>query len=108
MESEKIVHVVGLGGADATQWLELLHLLAARPEGPPHLRLTAVHEHKDVLTQTAMVLTKARPGGHPTRGGIPTASQLARGCVQVAAGRGQRERWIGAATRAQTAPFPVC
>jgi len=58
MESEKMVHVVDLGGADATQWLELLHLLAARPEGPPHLRLTAVHEHKDVLTQTAMVLTK--------------------------------------------------
>ncbi|RLN22108.1 hypothetical protein C2845_PM07G34640 [Panicum miliaceum] len=58
MESEKIVHVIDLGGADATQWLELLHLLAARPEGPPHLRLTAVHERKDVLTQTAMVLTK--------------------------------------------------
>ncbi|KAG2603286.1 scarecrow-like protein 3 [Panicum virgatum] len=58
MESEKMVHVVDLGGADATQWLELLHLLAARPEGPPHLRLTAVHEHKDVLTQTAMVLAK--------------------------------------------------
>ncbi|CAD6262487.1 unnamed protein product [Miscanthus lutarioriparius] len=44
--------------ADATQWLELLHLLAARPEGPLHLRLTAVHEHWDVLTQTAMALTK--------------------------------------------------
>lgn len=58
MESEKIVHVIDLGGADATQWLELLHLLAARPEGPPHLRLTAVHEYKDVLSQTAMVLTK--------------------------------------------------
>ncbi|RCV29027.1 hypothetical protein SETIT_5G450300v2 [Setaria italica] len=58
MESEKIVHVIDLGGADATQWLELLHLLAARPEGPPHLRLTAVHEHKDVLAQTAMALTK--------------------------------------------------
>ena len=36
----------------------LLHLLAARHEGPPHLRLTAVHEHWDVLTQTAMDLTK--------------------------------------------------
>ena len=29
-----------------------------RHEGPPHLRLTAVHEHWDVLTQTAMALTK--------------------------------------------------
>jgi hypothetical protein len=35
MEAEKVVHVVDLGGADAAQWLELLHLLAARPEGPP-------------------------------------------------------------------------
>ncbi|GJN16752.1 hypothetical protein PR202_gb03773 [Eleusine coracana subsp. coracana] len=58
MEGEKMVHVVDLGGADPTLWLELLHLLAARPEGPPHLRLTAVSEHKDVLTQTAMALTK--------------------------------------------------
>ncbi|KAF0926784.1 hypothetical protein E2562_027394 [Oryza meyeriana var. granulata] len=58
MESEKIVHVIDLGGADATQWLELLHLLAARPEGPPHLRLTSVHEHKDLLSQAAMALTK--------------------------------------------------
>ena len=58
MESEKIVHVIDLGGADATQWLELLHLLAARPEGPPHFRLTAVHEHKDLLSRTAMALTK--------------------------------------------------
>ncbi|CAO1943016.1 unnamed protein product [Urochloa humidicola] len=59
MEGERIVHVVDLGGADATpQWLELLHLLAARPEGPPHLRLTAVGEHKDVLAHTAMALTK--------------------------------------------------
>ncbi|NP_001147776.1 Scarecrow-like protein 3 [Zea mays] len=58
MESERMVHVVDLGGADAAQWVELLHLLAARPEGPPHLRLTAVHEHRDVLTQTAVALTK--------------------------------------------------
>lgn len=47
MVSERYVHVIDLGGADATatQWLELLHLLAARPEGPPHFRLTTVHEH---------------------------------------------------------------
>jgi hypothetical protein len=28
---------VDLGGVDAAQWVELMHLLAARPEGPPHL-----------------------------------------------------------------------
>ncbi|KAJ1255879.1 hypothetical protein BS78_K139800 [Paspalum vaginatum] len=58
MEAEKVVHVVDLGGADAARWLELLHLLAARPEGPPHLRLTAVHEHRDALAHTAAALTK--------------------------------------------------
>uniref|UniRef100_A0A0D9VA70 Uncharacterized protein n=1 Tax=Leersia perrieri TaxID=77586 RepID=A0A0D9VA70_9ORYZ len=60
MESEKIVHVIDLGGAadGAAQWVELLHLLAARPEGPPHLRLTSVHPHKDLLSQSAMALTK--------------------------------------------------
>jgi hypothetical protein len=44
MESEKIVHIIDLDGVDATQWLELLHLLVACPEGLPHLRLTAIHE----------------------------------------------------------------
>jgi hypothetical protein len=54
MESGKIVHVINLGDADATQWL-----LAARPEEVPlDLHCTAVNEDKDVLTQTAMVLTK--------------------------------------------------
>lgn len=56
MESEKMVHVVDLDGTDAVQWLGLLHLLAVRPKGSPYLRLTAVHEHTDVLTQTAMAL----------------------------------------------------
>ena len=49
MESEKTVHVVDLGGTDTTQWLKLLHLLATCPEGSPYFRLTAVHEHKDLL-----------------------------------------------------------
>ena len=43
------------------QWLELLHLVATRPEGPAHLRLTAIHEREDMLTQTAMVLGHALP-----------------------------------------------
>jgi hypothetical protein len=58
MGAERMVHVVDLGGADAAQWLELLHLLAARPEGPPHLRLTAVGEHRDALAHTAALLSK--------------------------------------------------
>jgi hypothetical protein len=38
MEGEQVVHVVDLGGADPAQWMDLLHLLAARPEYPPHRR----------------------------------------------------------------------
>ncbi|XP_020571279.1 scarecrow-like protein 3 [Phalaenopsis equestris] len=58
MEGEKVVHIVDLGGSDPAQWLALLQGLAGRPEGPPHLRITAVGEHKDLLLQTASVLSK--------------------------------------------------
>jgi hypothetical protein len=34
MKSEKIAHVVDLGGANATQWLDLLHLLACTSASP--------------------------------------------------------------------------
>ncbi|KAG0452341.1 hypothetical protein HPP92_024730 [Vanilla planifolia] len=58
MEGEKVVHVVDLGGSDPTQWLALLQALVGRPEGPPHLRITAVGENRDFLLQTASVLSK--------------------------------------------------
>lgn len=58
MEGEKMVHIVDLGGSDPAQWLALLQGLASRPEGPPHLRVTAVGEHKELLLHTASVLSK--------------------------------------------------
>lgn len=60
MEGERVVHVVDLGGAasDAAQWAALLQVLSARPEGPPHLRLTVVHEQKEFLDITAMRLSE--------------------------------------------------
>ncbi|KAG1365468.1 scarecrow-like protein 3 [Cocos nucifera] len=60
MEGERVVHVVDLGGAasDAAQWAALLQALRVRPEGPPHLRLTVVHEHKEFLDLTATRLTE--------------------------------------------------
>jgi hypothetical protein len=36
MELGKIAHVIDLGGADATWWLELLHLLASTSASPPY------------------------------------------------------------------------
>ncbi|XP_072984583.1 scarecrow-like protein 3 isoform X2 [Typha latifolia] len=58
MEGEKVIHVVDLDASDPTQMLDLLRLLASRPEGPPHLRITGVHDNKQLLTHTAMCLTK--------------------------------------------------
>ncbi|MFS8019259.1 putative transcription factor GRAS family [Helianthus anomalus] len=46
MEGEKMVHVVELNAAEPTQWCALVRDLSARPEGPPHLRITGVHQQK--------------------------------------------------------------
>ncbi|KAK9062884.1 hypothetical protein SSX86_020074 [Deinandra increscens subsp. villosa] len=56
MEGEKMVHVIDLNAAEPTQWRALLRDLSARPEGPPHLRITGVHQQKEVLDQMARVL----------------------------------------------------
>lgn len=57
MEGEKLVHIIDLNAAEPTQWRPLLRDLSARPEGPPHLRITGVHPHREVLDQMARVLT---------------------------------------------------
>lgn len=56
MEGEKMVHIIDLNAAEATQWRALLHDLSVRPEGTPHLRITCVHQQKEVLDQMAHVL----------------------------------------------------
>ncbi|PHT66909.1 Scarecrow-like protein 3 [Capsicum annuum] len=58
MEGEKMVHIVDLNAAEPLQWRALLQDLSARPEGPPHLRITGVHQQKEVLDQMAHVLTQ--------------------------------------------------
>ncbi|KAF8398305.1 hypothetical protein HHK36_017232 [Tetracentron sinense] len=58
MEGEKMVHIIDLNSAEPAQWIALLQALSARPEGPPHLRITGIHEQKEVLEQTAIRLTE--------------------------------------------------
>ncbi|CAA0813209.1 Scarecrow-like protein 3 [Striga hermonthica] len=58
MEGEKMVHVIDLCAAEPTQWCALIRDLSARPQGPPHLRITAIHQHKEVLDHMAHVLTE--------------------------------------------------
>ncbi|XP_010277619.1 PREDICTED: scarecrow-like protein 3 [Nelumbo nucifera] len=58
MEGEKMVHIIDLHCVEPAQWIALIQSLSARPEGPPHLRITGIHEHKEVLEQTALRLTE--------------------------------------------------
>ncbi|PSR86801.1 Scarecrow-like protein [Actinidia chinensis var. chinensis] len=58
MEGEKMVHIIDLNAAEPAQWRALLQDLSARPEGPPHLRITGVHQKKEVLEQMAHILTE--------------------------------------------------
>ncbi|KAJ0250325.1 Scarecrow-like protein 3 [Hirschfeldia incana] len=53
MEGEKMVHVIDLDASEPSQWLALIQGFNSRPEGPPHLRITGVHRHKEVLDQMA-------------------------------------------------------
>ncbi|CAF2097797.1 unnamed protein product [Brassica napus] len=53
MEGEKMVHVVDLDASEPDLWLALIQAYNSRPEGPPHLRITGVHHHKEVLDQMA-------------------------------------------------------
>ncbi|KAJ9146555.1 hypothetical protein P3X46_028804 [Hevea brasiliensis] len=56
MEGEKMVHIIDLNAAEPAQWLALFQALSARPEGPPHLRITGIHQQKEVLDQMAYKL----------------------------------------------------
>ncbi|WOL11991.1 hypothetical protein Cni_G20755 [Canna indica] len=58
MEGENVIHIVDLNAGDPTQWVALLQGLRARPGGPPHLKITGVHEHKDLLNHTAARLAE--------------------------------------------------
>ncbi|KAH7560693.1 hypothetical protein ACOSP7_016998 [Xanthoceras sorbifolium] len=58
MEGEKMVHIIDLNAAEPAQWIALLQDLSARPEGPPHLRITGIHQQKEVLDQMAHRLTE--------------------------------------------------
>ncbi|RXI03181.1 hypothetical protein DVH24_003833 [Malus domestica] len=44
--------------SDEILWITLLQVLSARPEGSPHLRITDVHQRKEVLDQMAHRLTE--------------------------------------------------
>lgn len=58
MDGEKMVHIIDLNSFEPAQWVNLLQSLSGRPEGPPHLRITGIHEQKEVLDQMALRLNE--------------------------------------------------
>eukprot|EP01018_Ginkgo_biloba_P030930 Gb_13901 [translate_table: standard] len=61
MEGEEFVHIIDLNAAEPLQWVALIQALGARHgpgQRPPHLRITGIHEHKEILDQTAQRLTE--------------------------------------------------
>lgn len=58
MEGEKMVHIIDLCSSEPAQWINLLQSLRTRPEGPPHLRITGIHQQKEILEQMALRLNE--------------------------------------------------
>ncbi|GFQ03104.1 scarecrow-like protein 3 [Phtheirospermum japonicum] len=58
MEGEKMVHVIDLNASEPAQWCALIRDMSARPEGPPHLRITGIHHQREVLENMAQILTQ--------------------------------------------------
>ncbi|XP_073314214.1 scarecrow-like protein 3 [Primulina huaijiensis] len=58
MEGEKVIHIIDLNCFQPVQWICLLQEMSARPEGPPHLRISGIHEQKEVLDMVARKLNE--------------------------------------------------
>ncbi|XP_030963131.1 scarecrow-like protein 3 isoform X2 [Quercus lobata] len=56
MEGEKRVHIIDLYSFEPEQWIDLLHTFKARPEGPPCVKITGIHDQRVVLEQMAVRL----------------------------------------------------
>lgn len=57
MECEKVVHIIDLHCSEPDQWINLIQTLKKRPGGPPHLKITGIHERREVLEQMSFHLT---------------------------------------------------
>nr|KYP41069.1 Scarecrow-like protein 3 [Cajanus cajan] len=51
MEGEQVVHIIDLHCCEPAQWIDLLLTFKNRQGGPPHLKITGIHEKKEVLDQ---------------------------------------------------------
>ncbi|KAK3135756.1 hypothetical protein QOZ80_5BG0423040 [Eleusine coracana subsp. coracana] len=74
--AESTVHVIDLCGASLNQWFKLISLFAARPGGPPSLRLSVVHEQDEFLSHAAGLLTEEAVHLHVPFAFIPVRSHI--------------------------------
>ncbi|KAI4323480.1 hypothetical protein L6164_023079 [Bauhinia variegata] len=58
MEEEKMVHIIDLHSSEPAQWVDLMQTWKKRREGPPHLKITGIHEKKQVLSEMAFHLAR--------------------------------------------------
>lgn len=61
MQGEKVVHIIDLNAFDSTQWIYLLHKLKEQHQdnSVPFLKITGIHENKEVVEQTRFELMEA-------------------------------------------------
>ncbi|TKY49655.1 Scarecrow protein 3 [Spatholobus suberectus] len=51
MEGEEVIHVIDLGASDAAQWIYLMQRLKESQKNHPFLKITGIHENKEILEQ---------------------------------------------------------
>ncbi|KAK7323405.1 hypothetical protein VNO77_26877 [Canavalia gladiata] len=56
MEGEEVIHVIDLCASDACQWICLMKRLKEIQKKPPFLKITGIHEKKEILEQVAIDL----------------------------------------------------
>lgn len=56
MAKEEVVHIIDLHCSEPAQWINLLQTLKNRDGGPPHLKITGIHENEEVLAEVRLHL----------------------------------------------------
>ncbi|CAK9175143.1 unnamed protein product [Ilex paraguariensis] len=75
-EAEERVHVIDLDILQGYQWPAFMQALAARPSGPPFLRITGVGPYPEVVSETGRCLTELAQSLHVPFEFHPVGEQL--------------------------------
>ena len=56
IEGEEMIHIIDLCASDAAQWIYLMHRLKESQKSPSSLKITGIHEKKEILEEVATQL----------------------------------------------------